>query len=167
MNRTTAVGLTAAAVLASGGVLAASGGAQSTEGQTIKLVTKNFHYGFVDNPPKIRGRTGTPGPGDVIALTGIATDPGGKRLGSLDAAVTVTKGGRSGWAVGMGAYKLADGEIHLMIRTSTREAEQTTESGSVVGGTGAYAGARGTFTSVDRKGTAGGDPSDDTITLLP
>ena len=167
MNRSTAVGLTAAAALASGAVLAAGGGAQSTEGQTIKLVTKNFHYGFVDNPPKIRGRSGTSGPGDMIALTGTATDPGGRRVGSLDVAVTVTKGGRSGWAVGQGAYKLADGEIHLMVRTSTREQDGRTEAGSVVGGTGAYAGARGTFTSVDRKGTAGGDPSDDTITLLP
>jgi hypothetical protein len=39
-------------------------------------------------------------------------------------------------------------------------------TGAIVGGTGAYAGARGTFTSVDRPG---GDnaPSDDTITLLP
>jgi len=40
-------------------------------------------------------------------------------------------------------------------------------AGSVVGGTRAYAGARGTFTSKDRPGEAAGDPSDDTLTLLP
>jgi hypothetical protein len=39
--------------------------------------------------------------------------------------------------------------------------------GAVGGGNGAYGGARGTFTSIDRPGEKNGDPSDDTIVLLP
>jgi len=51
--------------------------------------------------------------------------------------------------------------------TSARLSADDTTSGVVVGGSGAYLGARGTFTSVDRPGEANGDPSDDTIKLLP
>jgi hypothetical protein len=61
-----------------------------------------------------------------------------------------------------GVYALSEGELHLQARLAEADVH-----GSVVGGTGAYAGARGTFRSVDRPGEAGGDPSDDTITLLP
>jgi len=59
------------------------------------------------------------------------------------------------------------GQIHVMVRTPITEREGQSDTGSVTGGTGAYAGAHGTLTSTDRGGTAGGDPSDDTITLLP
>jgi hypothetical protein len=74
MHRTVAVALTGAVALVTGGVLTAGGGAQTTSGQTIKLVTKNFHYALVDNPPKIRGRNGHPGIGDAIAFNALATD---------------------------------------------------------------------------------------------
>ena len=50
---------------------------------------------------------------------------------------------------------------------SARLSADDETAGAVVGGTGAYVGARGTFSSVDRPGEAGGDPSDETITLLP
>ncbi len=59
------------------------------------------------------------------------------------------------------------GEIHVMVRTSITEGQGQSDTGSVSGGTGAYASAHGTLTSTDRKGTAGGDPSHDAITLLP
>ena len=100
----------------------------------------------MDNAPKIRGRSSGPGSGDVIALTSVATKGGG---------------------VGHAVDALTDGEIHVMIRFSTSEQEGQRAVRPVIGGTGAYAAARGTLTSVDRRGTAGGDPSDETITLLP
>ena len=100
-------------------------------------------------------------------LTSIATNEAGARIGSVDAALTVTRGGRNGGGVGQGLYALADGEIHVTIRFSTSEQEGQRAVRPVIGGTGAYAAARGTLTSVDRRGTAGGDPSDETITLLP
>ncbi|MBA3261077.1 MAG: hypothetical protein H0T69_01095 [Thermoleophilaceae bacterium] len=167
MYRTAAVALTLAATLVTGGVLAVGGGAQTTSGQTIKLVTKNFHYAFVDNPPKARGRNGRPGIGDAIAFNAIATDAAGKRVGSLNAVITVTNGTSKGRGVGHAIYALPDGQIHALFLTTLAENDALTEVGSVVGGTGAYVGARGTVTSVDRKGTANGDPSDDTITVLP
>ena len=64
-----------------------------------------------------------------------------------------------------GIYTLAGGEIHLLARLDVSEEGDTV--GSIVGGTRAYAGARGTFISRDRRGERGGDPSDDTLTLLP
>jgi len=75
----------------------------------------------------------------------------------------LAEGDRTPRAQCTGIYDLPDGEIHLSARLS---ADDTT-SGVVVGGSGAYLGARGTFTSVDRPGEANGDPSDDTIKLLP
>lgn len=59
----------------------------------------------------------------------------------------------------------AEGEIHILVRIPLSVEGDT--AGSVVGGTRAYAGARCTFTSKDRPGEAAGDPSDDTLTLLP
>ncbi len=136
-------------------------------GQTIKLVTKNFKFGFVDNPPKLRGRTGGPGLGNTIAFSGTATDPAGTRLGTIDATITITKVGSSARGIACGVYKLPGGEIHVMVRTPITEGEGQSDTGSVIGGSGAYAGAHCTFTSTDREGTKSGDPSDDTITLLP
>ena len=62
-----------------------------------------------------------------------------------------------------GIYTLADGELHLLARLSQADDLK----GSVVGGTGAYVGARGTFASVAGSGTKGGERRDETITLLP
>jgi len=84
-------------------------------------------------------------------------------VGSLDARCSFTRGGQRMRGVCTGIYDLPDGEIHLSARLSADE----TTSGVVVGGSGAYLGARGTFTSVDRPGEANGDPSDDTVKLLP
>jgi len=75
------------------------------------------------------------------------------------------EGDRTPRAQCTGIYDLPDGEIHLSARLS---ADDTT-SGVVRSwaGSGTYLGARGTFTSVDRPAEANGDPSDDTIKLLP
>jgi len=40
------------AALATGAILAVGGGAQSPQGRTIELVTKNFRFKVVDNPPR-------------------------------------------------------------------------------------------------------------------
>lgn len=163
MQRTVAVAITTVAALATGAVLAVTGGAQDTGGQTIKVITKNCSFKFVDAPPRRRAQASPPGSGDSLALSCPAETTAGERVGNLNAACDITKGGRAFRGVCTGIYRLGGGQIHIV--NSVTEADGA--SGSVVGGTGVYAGARGTFISVDPPGTKDGDPSEDTITLLP
>ena len=153
------------AALATGATLAVSGGAQSSPGRTLELVSKNFRFKFVDHPPRSRSENAPPSAGDVFMFSALVTDRAGKRRGRLDATCTITRGGQRGAGVCEGIYTLAGGEIHLLARLDVSEEGDTV--GSIVGGTRAYAGARGTFISRDRRGERGGDPSDDTLTLLP
>ena len=153
------------AALATGAILAVSGGAQSPQGRTIELVTKNFRFSAVDNPPRSRRPDAPPSAGDTFVISALVTNRAGRRRGSFDATCSVTHGGRRARGVCEGVYALADGEIHLLARLDF--SDEGNAAGSIVGGTGAYAGARGTFVSRDRRGERGGDPSDDTLTLLP
>jgi hypothetical protein len=152
----------AAAVLTATGLLAVNGGAQQPTGRTIELVSKNGQFKFVDVPPKASSPDDAR-PGDQFVISAVLTDRAGKRAGRFDAQCTMTRGGRNLSGICDGAYALADGVMFLAARLTP--ADDVT--GAVVGGTGAYAGARGTFTSKDRPGEAGGDPSDETINLLP
>jgi hypothetical protein len=152
------------AALATGGILAVSGGAQTPGGQTIQLVTKNFRFKAIDVPP--RERRGQPsGRGDGFVISARVTDSAGAGRGTFDAKCTFTRGGRNGSALCEGAYTLSEGQIFVLARF--RNSDEGDVNGGVVAGTRAYAGARGTFETVDRPGESGGDPSDDTITLLP
>lgn len=160
MRRNAVIAGSVIASLVTGAVLATTGGAQEQGGQTIKLVTKNARFNLVDHRPRTRGENF--GIGDQFSISTPAFR-GGKRVGSLDAACFVTLGGKKGRGVCDGVYNLKDGDIYIAVRLRSSDAI----GGAVVGGTGAYVGARGSFKSVDRKGNKGGDPSDDTITLLP
>ena len=128
-------------------------------------MTKNFRFKAVDNPPRSRDREAPPSAGDAFVISALVTNRAGRRRGSLHVACTVTRGGPRGSGVCEGIYALAEGEIHLLARLSF--SDEADVRGSIVGGTRAYAGARGTFISRDRRGERGGDPSDDTLTLLP
>jgi hypothetical protein len=153
------------AALATGAILAVSGAAQTPSGSTIKLVTKNCTYKLIDIPPRIRGRNPEPGAGDGSAGSCQVFNASGGRAGAFDAACVFPKGvRRGGAALCKGAYSLAGGDLHVAARV-----EEDTVSGSIVGGTRTYAGARGTFTSIERPQDQerNGYPKDDTITLLP
>lgn len=150
------------AALGAGGIAATTGGAQDGAGETIRLVSKGGSFKFIDEPPKSRGGEDTTA-GDRFLLTVPLSRPGDGRVGTLDAECTFTKGGsRRLRGICEGAYSLKGGEIFILARL----ADETT-TGAVVGGTGDYVGARGTFRSKDRPGRKNGDPSDDTIVLLP
>ncbi len=166
-----AVTLTGAAVISTvaalgvGAMVAASGGAQGTTAPAmtkLELVAKDGSYKYVDHPPRARGDNA--GAGDQIMQSAPILDKDGARRGTFDATCTFTTGGRKGHVVCHGTYALTDGDLHIMARVSNNDRRV---SGSVVGGTRAYAGARGTFTSIDRPGDQRGNPRDDTITLRP
>jgi hypothetical protein len=155
-----AAGVCAAAL---GGILAASGGAQVTGEQTIKLVEKNCAYKFTDVAPRQSSRNAPPGSGDSFTINCGEFTAQNARTGTLDARCTATKGGSHVRGVCDGVFDLADG--HLYVAASLTPSSTTT--GVVTGGDRAYAGARGTFTSVDRPSKSGDAPADNTITLIP
>ncbi len=149
------------AALATGGVLAVSGGAEAPAGQTIAVVEKGGTEKFVDVAPRAK-REFDPSSGDAFLFSSPLYNAANKRVGTLDVRCDFTKGGRTGRGICAGVFDLAGGDLLLSARLTI----SGSVTGAIVGGTGDYAGARGTFTSVDRPG---GDnaPSDDTITLLP
>lgn len=162
MRRTTIMAGSTVAALAAAGVLAVSGGAEAPAGQVIKVVEKGAATEkFVDVAPKAK-RGFDASSGDAFLFSTPLFDAANKRVGNLDVRCDFTKGGRASRGICAGVFDLAGGDILISARLSPSGKVE----GAVVGGTGAYAGARGTFTSVDRPG---GDnaPSDDTITLLP
>ncbi len=162
MRRTAVLAGSIAVALGIAGVLAVTGGAEAPAGTTLKFVSKGGVFKFVDAAPRAK-REEDASSGDAFLISTGIYSTASKRLGTLDAHCTFTRGGRRLRGVCTGIYDLPGGEIHVSARLS---ADDET-AGAVVGGTGAYVGARGTFSSVDRPGEAGGDPSDETITLLP
>lgn len=162
MRRTAVLAGAVAAALATAGVVAVSGGAEAPGGTTLKFVSKGGVFKFVDAPPRARQEEDASS-GDEFLLSTPLYNAANRRVGTLDARCAFTRGGRRLRGVCTGIYDVPGGEIHGTARLSAND----DVAGAVIGGTGAYVGARGTFTSVDRPGEAGGDPTDETITLLP
>ena len=159
MRRIPIISTAVVAALATGGILAVSGGAQAPTGQTIRFSEKTIAEKFVDAPPRARGDDA--GAGDAFLFSNQLRSAARKRIGTLDAKCTFTRGGRNARGVCEGVFALPDGDLYASARLST--SNDTT--GAITGGTRAYVGARGTFTTVDR-------PNDNadtqtTITLLP
>jgi hypothetical protein len=159
------VGLVAVATAAA---IAVSGEAQSSGGRTINLVLKNCRFTVLDSPPKVHARSpgnGDLGAGDQFALGCPVFDQAGTtRNGSLNSSCFITRGGTARGGICHAVYGLSDGDIYVQARIGHATNRL---AGAVVGGTRAYNGARGSFTSTDRPGTKGGDPGDDVIELLP
>jgi hypothetical protein len=157
----------ALAVLAAGMAVAiplTSAGAQSPGPRTITLVehNKGSSFGFVDNPPRIRHRRRPVlSPGDMTVLsTPVFDETNRTPRGRLHVQCTATRGGTEKRADQLctGVYRLSDGQISLI---TVLHGNPKVITGSVTGGDGAYAGARGTFRSqTTRTGAT------DTITLL-
>ena len=141
-------------------LLPGAGSAQTGGGQTIKLVESgNGAFKFLDNPPKVTRKRG-PSAGDELILSSKLTDASGKAAGTLLATCTFTP--KAGTLLCDGVFKLASGTITGTALTT--ESSLTTNI-AITGGTGAYEGARGSITSVERS-HKDNSPSDDTIHLL-
>jgi hypothetical protein len=149
------------------GVLAFGPGAsaQAPTGTTITFteLDEGSTFRFIDHTPRVRSENNPRfSMGDQIVFTNPLANASGARIGKLHATCTMTVGGRFSRAVAVctGAYRLQAGQLQVQVLTKlTGE----TTVGSVVGGTGAYANARGTFRSVTRSD----DNSDVTVTLAP
>ena len=85
--------------------------------------------------------------GDVIVFTNPVVDAAGKRIGRTSVSCTTTTGARNFMKSALtchGVTELRDGS--LMVQAIIAPNDSTT-TGAVTGGTGAYANARGVFTS--------------------
>ena len=160
MRRTPVISAVVVAVVAAGGILAVSGGAQAPTGQTIQFTERSGSEKFVDVAPRAR-RDDDAGPGDAFVFSNRLFN-GAKRIGTLDVRCSFTKGGRAARGVCVGVFALPDGDLHGAARLTTT----ADTNGVISGGTGAYAGARGTFKTVDPPGNSN-QPPKTTITLLP
>jgi hypothetical protein len=127
---------------------------------TFKLVEKSEAFHFVDNPP-VGGQDQPPTLGDSFALVSSLWTTKGKRAGTLRATCTVTTGGRNGASTCYGTFGLKGGQLAGI---ATVRGDGLTTRIAIVGGTGAYEGARGSVISVSRGNNS--LYSDDTIHLM-
>jgi hypothetical protein len=134
--------------------------AQAPRTITFKEKASTSQFSFVDNPPRGKANRPRVSPGDLIILSlPLYSGATGARRGILRATCTVTGSSeKAPPAVCYGVVSLKEGQLAIVVSSSNIDAKTTV--GTVVGGTRAYAGARGTFTSVSTKAGA-----NDTITL--
>jgi hypothetical protein len=166
MRSRSVIAATTGAVVVTAAVLASGVSAQAPAARTLVFTEgqRGSTFKFVDTPPRSRGRTErttTLSMGDVFVFTNPLINGAGQRSGVFYATCVVARGGRLDRAFVLchGVAKLQDGDI--AVEVATRLGDVIT--GSIVGGTGAYNGVRGTFTSSEVQGR----PSVDTFALLP
>lgn len=139
--------------------------AQSSGGQTLTFreLNKGSRFAYIDNPP-LNSKHKRPvfSIGDKIVLGNPLADDSGP-IGDLRATCTFTKKAPATDNVNpahpfcSGAFVLKTGTLFV----ETTDAGGKTTSGAVVGGTGDYVGARGTFTSTSTRSGA-----NDVVSLL-
>lgn len=136
---------------------------------TFRELTKGSTFQVIDNPPRSAQRNGFPtrfSAGDEFIFTAPLADARGK-LGELRAVCTVTHATSvkkesdfdKTKVFCRGVFVTRGGALFLEVANT---ADKVTR-GAITGGTGAFVGARGTFTSTERKD----GHSDDVVTLLP
>jgi hypothetical protein len=155
-----AVPLAVAGFASAGVALAADGpttrdrGASAAAPPTgeLQMALRPASFRFVDLPPK-RSGDGPPSPGDASIITYRVSDTSGaKQLGRAQfVCVAIDRRGRHSQC--SGTIELPDGQIAT---------QGDTENVAVVGGRGAYAGARGTATGEDHP-----DGVDVTVHFMP
>ena len=138
-------------------VVAPGGSAQTPTGTTLSLVEKNAGStsAFVDNTPHSRGT----GAGDQVVLSlPLYDSAGSKRVGTVSGTCIVWRKPTSQEPplICQGVYALPGGDLIVAGRLTPGP-----DHLAIVGGTGVYAGARGTLDSTDTK-----TGTNDTITLL-
>jgi hypothetical protein len=146
------------------------GGGTALTKQTLRFTERqnDESASFVDNPPKSSAARGEPklSPSDQLTFTADMLDRSGKDVGDLDASCIVTATSTGSFddshAQCVGTADIPGGSLTLAVGGKAFGAGTT--RGAIVGGTGDYAGATGSFTSSDENGTD--KPSLDTFRLF-
>jgi hypothetical protein len=155
-----AVGGMVALLVIAGAAWAASPAA-TPKPMTFHLVEVDHSFHLNDIAPKLKSRNDYFSAGDSFVFTSELKSTGGKHTGWLDATCTVVSGGKTGLTQCQGSFRLAGGEL---IAAATAGNESGATNIAIVGGTGAYAGFRGTVRSVP-VGGPNSNRSNDTFTL--
>jgi hypothetical protein len=160
-TRTAAVLAVLLGLLAALLVLRSSASAQDTGTRTITLreTERGGTFAHIRNTKGASPRSNLAG--DVIVFANPIVDAAGKRIGKTSVSCTTTTGSRNFMKSALtchGITELPDGS--LMMQAIVAPSAPTT-TGAVTGGTGAYANARGVFTS-----TASESGSQTEITLV-
>jgi hypothetical protein len=126
-----------------------SSGAQQPAAPTgtlqVVALDREASFKFVDAPPRRKE-----GPGDQILITQRLRDTSNARVGRVHATFAFTPGKPSA-AQGSGTFILGNGQI---VAAGILDEQGKTDTLAIVGGTGAYAGARGTLVTTElRKAT--------------
>jgi hypothetical protein len=156
------------------GLAIVAAGCGGSSGTTLTEKTLAFtekqndaSFSFADNPPLSPAAKGEPklSNGDQITFVSDLLDPSGMDVGDLDAVCIVTKTTTGSFddsnAQCTGTAAIPGGTLTLTVGGAAFGAGTT--RGAVVGGTGDYEGATGSFTSSDETGDR---PSQDTFHLL-
>jgi hypothetical protein len=116
--------------------------------RTIKLKERGGSLKALDLPPRARTAHSPASPGDEVVFTRSLTSADGRAAGTFHAVCVVTKphgGIETSLYQCSGTYVLTDGTLALDFAGSLSGQSRTF---AITGGTGNYAGARGTVASV-------------------
>jgi hypothetical protein len=141
------------------GLLATTASATGARMTTIHLIEKDSSFHFVSNSP--HGKKRGPSAGDVFVFSAELLTQAKKHAGTLHATCTVVSGGRHPISTCVGTFGLQGGQ--LQAQTTITDGAKADHI-AIVGGTGAYVGARGEVISVSRGENS--PFSDDTVHLL-
>ena len=161
MSRPTALAATATAAIAVAVAVAlpVSGQAQSAGEQTIELTARTTGVRIVDLAP--RGRVSA---GDVLVSTNRLTNAAGAPAGTAHMLCGVTRPARTFERATFqcaGTQRLNDGTLSFSL--VARLGADRVITAAITGGTGAYAGARGSVVNTERSENV----SDQVVRLLP
>jgi hypothetical protein len=149
MKRFAALATAAVAATVIAGILTTGGAAQVPGERTFKIIEgSSGTFKFIDYAPKARNpRNPRFSAGDAFVFTTPLFNEANKRIGTVHVYCAVTRGGRFPRSRSQcnGTYALRDGT--LAASAVVRGGENPTIA--VVGGTGAYEGARGSVTDRD------------------
>lgn len=150
-------------------VLVAAGSAHTSGARTLTVLDDTHHatQAFIDSAPRSptrdpRSRRFRLSTGDILYVRSPILDAQGtERIGTAYSQFTVVKGDSFANVVfrGHGAFRLRDGQLTA---DGVVRAANATNTVAVLGGTGAYEGARGSLTLTEVP-----HGSQDTIHLLP
>jgi hypothetical protein len=123
-----------------GAALSSSSAQPSEETMVLKMRFREASFQMVDNPPRMTKSRPSESPGDTVVARGWLRDSAGDRAGRAHSTFTVT-GGKSPKTTELASatVALADGQIVIQGVIGTEQ----TDVLPIVGGSGAYEGARG------------------------
>jgi hypothetical protein len=149
MQRLAVIITAACAAIVAVVALVGSSGAQQPgpPAGTLELVSREgeTRFTFVDNPPRREERAG-----DLFMINARLRDVSGRPVGRLHASFAETQPPPRVVAQGSATFILGNGQIMVSGPIVDRPGDRT-DTLAVVGGTGAYTGARGTLVTTDRQ----------------